>query len=95
MTQPEFSFSTNDRTNRERVLDLLRDGRYHDTLEVIRVGGTRGPARIHELRERGYVIECVGERGRHRYRLLPQAVAPVVKLTRREAERLCAAWRAV
>jgi hypothetical protein len=56
---------------RLRVLDRLREGPA-TTLELIEVGGTRAPARVHELRSLGCNIECEtisGERGAYRYTL--------------------------
>jgi hypothetical protein len=84
MTQPEFSWSTNDVTNRERVLSLLGDGQWHSTAELVRVGGSRAPARVHELRREGYVIACDGERGRYRYRLTGRAAPPPRALSWKE-----------
>lgn len=65
----QLSFSTDDRSNRSRVLALLSDGLWHSTLELQAVGGTRAPARVHELRRQGYDVQCDGERGRFKYRL--------------------------
>jgi hypothetical protein len=41
--------------NRKRVLERLQLGPA-DTLELVRVGGTRFTARIHELRDEGHRI---------------------------------------
>lgn len=75
----QLSFSTNDRGNRERVLSLLSDGKSHDTLELQRVGGTRAPARVHELRGLGWDIRCEGDEGRFRYCLVGRLAEPVVR----------------
>jgi hypothetical protein len=56
---------------RLRVLDRLKLGPA-TTLELIEVGGTRAPARVHELRSLGFDVECEtinGERGAYRYAL--------------------------
>lgn len=70
------SFSVDDRSNRARVLALLSDGAWHSTLELQAVGGTRAPARVHELRRSGYFVECEGERGRFRYRCTGKSPLP-------------------
>lgn len=64
------SYSTDDTTNRGRVLALLSDKRWHSTLELQAVGGSRAPARVFELRREGWVIACEGERGRFNYLLV-------------------------
>lgn len=43
-------------TNRERVGIFLKRHGSATTLDLIDVGGLRAAARIHELRERGWVI---------------------------------------
>lgn len=53
------------------VLDRLKLGPA-TTLELIEVGGTRAPARVHELRSLGFDVECEtinGARGSYRYTL--------------------------
>ena len=42
-------------SNRDRVLARLRQGPA-TTMQLIEVGGTRAPARCHELNKRGYVV---------------------------------------
>jgi len=74
--QTEISFGTNDKGNRERVLALLSDLHWHDTLELQRVGGIRAPARVHELRGRGWDIRCEGHEGRFKYRLFGRLAEP-------------------
>lgn len=47
------------RTQRDVVLDVLRDGAWHSTRELQDAsGGLRVPSRVDELRQRGYPIEC-------------------------------------
>jgi hypothetical protein len=71
MTQAAFSWSTDDKSNRSRVLTLLQSpqGQWRSTLELQAVGGSRAGARVHELRGAGWLIECRGQRGRYEYRL--------------------------
>ncbi len=59
---------------RERVLQLLGDGRWHTTLEFVQLGILRVSARVFELRAGGTAIE-VARRGRsiYAYRLLETA----------------------
>jgi hypothetical protein len=62
-------------TQRGRVLVLLRDGRWHSTIEFVELGVLRCSARVHELRRRGFVIEVrrFAHRGRsavYAYRLV-------------------------
>lgn len=60
-------------TQKERILALLSDGRYHHMRQLndicFRYGG-----RLHELRREGYVIETkrIGE-GQFEYRLIVEA----------------------
>lgn len=48
------------RSKRDALLDLLRDGEWHTTIECARVGGLRFGGRIGELRALGYDIETRG-----------------------------------
>jgi len=59
------------RTQCDRVLEVLRDGREHPTIEFVDHRILRLPARVHDLRRRGHVIEVrrVG-RGLFVYRLV-------------------------
>jgi hypothetical protein len=54
---------------------LLRDHKWHGTLEIISVGGTEGMRRLRELDEIGYSIErsIVGH-NRWEYRLVEDDV---------------------
>lgn len=72
----EVSFGVDDRGGRERVLELLRDGQWHDGKELRRVGGTRAGARVHELRGQLWNIECTGAEGHYRYRLVGRLTEP-------------------
>ena len=47
------------KSNREKLLALLSDGRLHPMDELLRVGGFRYGGRLFELRKRGYVIETI------------------------------------
>lgn len=51
--------------SRDNVLDLLRDHKWHSTVEINYAGGTEGTRRLRELRTDGYVIE--GRRLPHAY----------------------------
>lgn len=44
-------------TNRDRVLDLMRDGDWHTSVEIMAVGGMRGVGRLNELKDLGYDYE--------------------------------------
>jgi Helix-turn-helix domain len=46
------------RPQRNVVLDLLADGRWHTSREFVELGVLRAPARVLELRRRGFAIEC-------------------------------------
>jgi hypothetical protein len=50
----------------DAVLELLGDGRWHTTFEFVELGILRAPARVHELRRRGFAIDVrrVARRGR-------------------------------
>ena len=43
---------------KDRILQLLMDGQFHTTMEIIRVGGASGLRRLRELRAEGHLIEC-------------------------------------
>jgi hypothetical protein len=58
----EVSFGADDKSHREKVLELLRDGAWHTQQEMQRVGGLRYGARVHELRAAGLNVEAE-ERG--------------------------------
>jgi hypothetical protein len=88
----QLSFGADDRSARERVFTLLSDREWHGTPEVVRVGGLRGPARVHELRAKGWEIACEGERGRFRYRLVGRS-ATSRRVTGRALKTLCELWR--
>lgn len=45
-------------TQRGAVLALLDDERWHTTIEFVELGVLRVSARVHELRRRGFAIEC-------------------------------------
>ena len=44
-------------SNRERLLQLLKDGQWHDQHACTGAGGMRYSARVKELRAQGYQIE--------------------------------------
>ncbi len=54
------------RTQCDAVLRLLEDGGWHSTIEFVELGVLRAPARVHELRQRGLVIDV--KRVSHRNR---------------------------
>jgi hypothetical protein len=64
----ERSYGSDDKSHREKVLELLRDGDWHSSRALQQVGGSRAGARVQELRDRGFLIDC-----RHR----PEAPAGV------------------
>jgi len=89
-------------TRREALLELLRDGQPHGGLEMRRVCGHHHGARLHELRQRGCVVECLGKGadGFGIYRLLSED-GPVrteavvrVELTHGELQQLFSTGRA-
>lgn len=55
---PERSYGSDDKSHREKVLDLLRGGEWHSSRALMQVGGTRYGSRVQELRDAGYLIEC-------------------------------------
>ncbi len=58
------------RTKRDALLELLRDGLWHPTLECTEHGGLRFGARLLELRQDGFDIETRGEDNQCAYRLV-------------------------
>lgn len=65
--------------NREALLEVLRDLRWHPAAELMRIGGNRYGGRLQELRDEGYQIESepLPDRAQgKRYRLLPIKAAP-------------------
>lgn len=56
---PERSYGSDDKSHREKVLELLRNGEWHSSRALGQVGGTRYGSRVQELRDVGYLIECV------------------------------------
>lgn len=66
-------------TKRTAVLDLLWDLRWHDSFELVRVGGLRAGARVHELKRQGWDVEVDvdADTGRARYRLVSWDPGPV------------------
>lgn len=60
-------------THKQRVLELLRDGKPHGHMEGYRLG-VMLHSRVADLRRDGHVIECWSEgRGNYFYRLLSAA----------------------
>lgn len=56
--------------NRQRVWELLLDGKWHSGLELVEVGGMRAPARVHELRHeesRRILCRVVDSKSAYRY----------------------------
>jgi hypothetical protein len=54
----ERSYGSDDKSHREKVLELLRDGAWHSSRALMQVGGTRYGSRVQELRDRGFIIDC-------------------------------------
>ncbi len=57
----------------QRILTFLKDGQWHTTTELERVGGRSAPQRVHDLKKSGYSYDCEpipGQRGEHRWRLI-------------------------
>lgn len=68
MGQIDFSFKH--RGARERLLELLRDQRWHRWDELEEVAGNRFGARIHELRKEGWqIIDTPDDEDGQRYQL--------------------------
>lgn len=44
-------------TNRDRVLELMRDGQWHSSIDIMSVGGMRGVGRLNELKAEGWDYE--------------------------------------
>lgn len=42
---------------RDRILQMLEEGNWVTTMDLVQAGGTEGPRRLRELREFGYLIE--------------------------------------
>jgi hypothetical protein len=64
-------------TQAQRVLAILRDVRWHSTLEFVEAGVLRASARVFELRRAGYAIEVRRRGSIYEYRL---ALAPPASL---------------
>ena len=61
-------------SNRDRLLQLLKDGQWHDQHACTEAGGMRYSARVKELRAQGYRIETQRlEPRRFFYRLIAPA----------------------
>lgn len=71
----ETNYGTADKPHRQQVLELLKDGRWHNQVEMRLAGGDRYGARVHELRGRGFnvVVEQLGA-GVYRWRLSSEPV---------------------
>lgn len=90
--------ATRHRPRRERLLELLADGAWHDWRECSDVAGLRFGARVGELREAGWLIESEDLEVGRRYRLASLEKGP--KLGRRvriyvdesDAEALASGW---
>jgi len=84
----EHSYGSDDKSHREKVLELLSDGAWHSSRALQRVGGTRAGARVQELRDRGFLIECRhqpdGSAGAWEWRLTGQGEPPPKKLSWKE-----------
>ena len=57
-----MDFAEEKKPARERLLDLLLDGRWHSWQECQSVGGVRYSARLLELKRQGHRIETRGEK---------------------------------
>ncbi len=79
------------KTQQERIIDILSDGQDHYSKEFYDAYMPRFPARIGELRERGYVIEdkrcdCVnGNKGYKHWKLKEKPLARVIRQMEKEA----------
>jgi hypothetical protein len=66
----------------DRVLDVLRDGRWHRMEEIhARAGFMRLNSRVSELRARGLDIRCDREGGVYKYRLIGPLPQPSEKVS--------------
>ena len=66
-------------TQRDRVLELLADGRWHNGAELLENGEWRYTARVHELRLSGHLIESrrAARSPLAEYRLIPAVPTPM------------------
>jgi hypothetical protein len=55
----EREITNKNATQRDKILELLRDSFYHSPSELMRLGIAQYNARIYELRKLGHVIESV------------------------------------
>lgn len=74
MARPAWSSSVNKRTHKQKVFDLLRDGRWHGHMEGYRLG-VMLHSRVADLRKDGHMIECKRGPEGYLYRLLDSEAA--------------------
>lgn len=60
----------------DRVHELMLDGQWHNTLELVRWGGIRASARLWELRKAGMIVEKrkIPDSTMYEYRLMQETL---------------------